>query len=557
MKVSGSELINRALRAEGIDTVFAVAGDHTLHVMDVMHQDGTRFIDARHEAGAVHMANGWARTSGAPGVTLFTTPGQPNAVAGLALAWHMESPVVNIVGCAERRWLGLGAMQEIDQVGLARPVTKGAWLVDDPRRIPEHIARAFRLALTGRRGPVHLTIPVDVQLSEVDEDEVRPYNTGRTRASGRAPGDPDLVREAVRLLSSSRRPMIVAGNGAYTASPEPLARLAEVTGMPVFTEESARGLVPDGHPLCFGYADGRVNMAARHIREADALLFLGKKLDFTVAFGGPPNLHPDVRIVQVEPQPELVGQARGVDIAIVGDVGAVVEQLAAEAEGPTWSHHPSLGEMEEIRAQQRRDLESRAGGPGAIHAMDVHTALSPLLDPGACLVFEGSDFALFGAAYHPSSIPNRWFTSGTLGMIGWGVPFAIGARAALPESQVVLLTGDGSFGFHCVELDTAVRHGLDPVVLVGNDAVWGIDHHQQVSFFGRSVATELLPTRYDLLAQSLGAHGELVEDTAQIPSALQRAFGASVPAVVNVRTTPSPSPLTEFAIRSKRAMFGR
>ena len=163
------------MRAEGIDTVFALAGDHTLALMDLMAEEGFRFIDTRHEQSTVHMANAWSRISGSPGVCPFTTPGHAKAIAGLTLAWHMESPVINIVGCADQSRLGQGAMQEIDQVGMARPVTRGAWLVPDTLRIPEFVARAFRTSLSARRGPVHLTIPLDVQLAEVDEGLVPSY----------------------------------------------------------------------------------------------------------------------------------------------------------------------------------------------------------------------------------------------------------------------------------------------------------------------------------------------------------------------------------------------
>ncbi len=183
--------------------------------------------------------------------------------------------------------------------------------------------------------------------------------------------------------------------------------------------------------------------------------------------------------------------------------------------------------------------------------MSVHTALRDVLDEDSCLIFEGSDFAFYGAAYHPSYNANRWFTNGTLGMIGWGVPFGFGAKLAAPQSKVVVLTGDGAFGFSGMELDTAVRHNIPVVIIMGNDSVWGIDYHQQIQLYGRSVATTLLPTRYDKMAEALGAHGEYVEDTNQLPGALERAFNSGKPALVMVRTRPSPSPLTEYILRVK------
>ena len=551
MKLTGSHLIVRALRAEGIDTAFALAGDHTLHLMDVMAADGIRFIDTRHEQSAVGMATSWGRVTGTPGVCLFTTPGHANAIPGLTMAGYMGSPVINIVGCAPQDRLGSGAMQEIDQVGMARPVTKGAWMVTDPYRIPEFMARAFRTALTGRRGPVHLTVPLDVQEAEVDESRVRFYRPEEYRPTGPVLGDPERVRDAIELLQSAQRPMAVAGNGAFSATRRGLERLIEVTRLPLFTEEAARGIVPDSHPYCFGLADGRTNPVATHLQDADVVLLLGKKLDFTLSFGGPPSLSAEAKIIQVEPSTDLIGLSRGVDLAIAGDVGAVVDQLAQEAERLEWKEHPMLGELESAGEALERQLEALAEEPGDLHAMAVHKALRPMLDAESCLVFDGGDFPFFGMGYHPSQLPGRWITNGALGMIGWGVPFAIGAQLALPDTRVVVLSGDGSFGFLGMELDTAVRHNLPVVVVMGNDAVWGMDYHQQVALYKRPVATELLTTRYDKIAEALGAHGEFVETAEQLPGALERALNAGKPALVNIRIKPFPSPLTDHIIKVK------
>lgn len=550
MKLTGSHLIARALKAEGVEKVFALAGDHTLHLMDVMADEGFQFIDSRHEQGAVDMGTAWGRITGTPAVSMFTSPGLANAIPGLAFAQHMESPVVNILGSAAQDRLGQGvAAQELDQIGMAKPVTRGAWFVTDPYRIPETFARAFSTALAGRRGPVHLTIPVDVQTVELEEARVRAPSPDSYRHAGQMLGDPRLIKEALELLESARCPMIVAGNGAFSVDREDLERLLEVTHLPLFTEDAARGIVPDTHPCCFGIADGRVSLAARHMNTADVILFLGKKLDFTLTFGEPPSLAADVRIIQVEPSPDLIGLSRGVDVAIVGDVGAVVKQMAQEAESFRWTTPSVLEELEDLAKAQVENLEGKADA--GLHAMTVHKALRPLLNEDACVLFEGSDFSFYGTPYYPCLKRSRWFTNGTLGMIGWGVSCGVGAQVALPNSKVVVLTGDGAFGFNGMELDTAVRHNLPLVVIVGNDSIWGIDYHQQEQIFGKTIATELLPTRYDKLAEALGAHGEYVEEADQLLGALERALNADKPALVNVRIQPSPSPLTEYVIEQK------
>ena len=193
------------------------------------------------------------------------------------------------------------------------------------------------------------------------------------------------------------------------------------------------------------------------------------------------------------------------------------------------------------------------GNKNGIHAMEVHRAAKTLAPSDTCLVFEGADFGFYGAAYWPAKNKDRWFTNGVMGMLGWAIPFGIGAQVALPQSKVLVFAGDGSFGFNGLEIDTAVRHNIPAVILIGNDSVWGIDYHQQKQFFGQSIATELLPnTRYDLIAQALGAHGEFVQDSSQLAPALKRAFASTKPSVINVKTTPSPSPLTKWVLDTKQ-----
>lgn len=551
MKTKGYELIANMLKSEGVDTVFVIAGDHTLPLMDHMADEGFRFIDVRHEQAAVDMANAYGRITGRPGVTMFTTPGHANAIPGLTFAHHMQSPVLNISGSAAQDRFGLGASQEIDQVSMAQPVTKGAWLLGDPNRIPEFFARAFRTALNGRRGPVHLTVPLDVQEAIIDEENFRDTTTAVSGTGSPAHAAAQDIDDAIGLLRAADRPLIIAANGAYTVRQTDLRRLVEATGIPVLTEESARGVVSDDHPLCAGYADGRVNNAAKLISEADALLLLGKKLDYTISFGGPPTIGPETKIIQVEPSWELVGVTRDADLAIVADPGAVVPQLADEAMNQPWPKHPMVAELKASTADQKAALGEQATNKEPLHAMDLHKAVTNFIDEDTCLIFEGADFGFYGASYYPARKQHRWITNGTLGMLGWGVPYGIGAQVALPDSKVVVFTGDGGFGFNGFEIDTAVRHNLSVVFVVGNDQVWGIDYHQQVQLFGKAVATTMLPTQFNVIAEGMGAHGEYVQRPDQLRPALERAFGAGKPAVVNVMIKPSPSPLTEWIIETK------
>jgi len=548
-KLTGAHLVARALEVEGVENIFTLAGDHVLPVLDVISDLSFRLVDTRHEQAAVHMADAWGRITGQPGVALYTTPGLANAIPGLANAQHSESPLLSISGSAELLELGRGAMQEIDQVGMAKPVTKGAWMVTDARRIPDMIAHALRVAYSGRRGPVHLTIPVDVQQQEVSEDEVSVYQPAEYRGMAGSPAAVDQVKQAVDLLRSATRPLIIAGSAAaYSGSGDALQRLIETARLPLLTEGDARGLVSDEHPYCFGFFDGGLNRAACLSRRADLIMLLGRKQDLIVGYAMPPTVSADARLIQVDPSAAEIGRNRGVAVGIAGDVQAVVEQMATEAARHRWSDLPWLDELKAEREAQVRDLESLAPPRSPAHAMFVHKTLGRHLTPDDYLVFDGGDFCHFGRAYLPALKPKSWWYLPTLGMLGSSLPTALAAKLAHPDRRVFLVTGDGSFGFNGMEFDTAVRHDLRIVAILGNDAAWGIDRQIQLGVFGRAVATDLLPTRYDQVVQGLGGYAEQVESPEDLSPALERALKQTRPALLNVRVEGAISPRAEAAI---------
>ena len=536
LTLTGSHLLTRALREEGVDTVFTLAGDHILPLLDLLADEGFRLIDCRHEQAAVHMADAWGRITGQLGVCAFTTPGHANAIPGLANALSSESPVLNIAGSADLRNAHRGIMQEIDQVGIARPVTKGAWLVHDARRIPDMVATAVRTAYEGRRGPVHLTVPVDVQTQCVEESEVRFYASATYRSQAPRVAAEEQVAEAIRLLRGAERPLIIASTAAaYGEWTTQLQQFIETTRLPLMTEEAARGIVSDEHPYCLGFFDLSLHQPANLIREADVVLFLGKLLDFTIGFGLPPIVSAAAKVIQVEPSGVQVGRNRGVDVGIVGDVGPVVAQLCAEAARHQWKELPWLQRLREARAAERARITAFATDETPLRSMFVHKTLAAFLRPDDVLVFDGGDYPYYGRAFLPARSPRSWYYLPNLGMLGQAVPVAMAAKLARPGSRVFCITGDGSFGFNGMELDTAVRHGLDIVVLLGNDAAWGIDKNIQLGLYGKAVITDLVPTRYDIVAEGLGAHGELVERPEQLAPALERALAAGKPALLNIR----------------------
>lgn len=550
-KLTGAHLVMRCLKLEGIKRIFTIVGDTILPLCDAAVDEGIQFIDTRHEAAAMAMADAWCRITGEPAVAMVTGgPGFSNAISALPNIYTSESPVVFIAGCSELPEQGMFSFQEIDQVGMATPVTKGSWLVQDRRRIPDMVATAFRTALSGRPGPVHLSIPIDIQEQAVSEEELPQYRPSDYRHQGRNPGDPRLINEAVDLLSRAERPVVIAANTTrYSVTSEALQKLIEATGLPIFTVEQARGLISDDHPLCFGYADAALNHAARHFREADAVLLLGKRLDHRYRYGMPPFFNADARLIQVDQAPEELGRNRGVALGILGDLGAVVEQLTNGAAKQSWKDLSSWTEvLTATRQAQIESLEAHATDDAPLHAMRVFKEVQPFIDDDSVLIFDGGDFVQWGRGYLKAKQPGHWLRLGPLAHLGFGLPYALAAKLAHPQSKVFLFIGDGSVGFYTMEYDTAIRHNLPFTAVLGNDSAWSIDKNFQLAYFGRAVATDLRDVRYDKVVEAIGGHGEHVEEAGQLAPAIKRALESNKPALVDVTIRPAQSPLADAMV---------
>ena len=550
-RLTGGHLFIRCLKQEGIEKVFTIVGDTILPLVDAAEDEGIQFIDTRHEGAALHMADGYARITGRPAVGIFTGgPGFSNAISALPAIYTSESPVVFVAGSAELPEKGMAAFQEIDQVSMAAPVTKGSWMIHDRKRIPEYVATAFRTATTGRPGPVHLTLPIDLQDAEITEDELPQYLPQEYRPMGRPQGDPTLIEEAAALLRGARRPVIIAGNPArYSVNPEQLEKLAEIAGIPVFTVEQARGLLDDEHPLCFGYADGSLNPTARRFREADVVLLLGKRLDHRYRYGG--VFSADARLIQVDPSPAEIGRNRGVAVGIQGDLGAVVEQLTG-----TLSSSAATGESKSAWVDQLRqdrnawdeELRGKATGESPMHPLDVYTGLEKHLDDDSVVIFDGGDYVQWGRAYVKARKPGHFMRLGPLSHLGAGIPYGMAAKLAHPEAKVLVFIGDGAFGFYSMEYDTCIRHNLPITTVLGNDATWGIDKTFQVAYFGRAVGTDLRHIRYDKVVEAIGGYAEHVENPGEVGEAVGRALASGRPSLVDVSVRSGASPLATAMI---------
>jgi thiamine pyrophosphate-dependent acetolactate synthase large subunit-like protein len=531
--ITGSEVLAQALRSQGVDTMFYLMGGPMLETEAACIALGIRAIDTRHEQAAALAAHAWARVTRRPGVAMGCSgPGTTNLLTGVANAFTDCAPLVAIGGSSPRVFLGMEAFQEIDQVAVMRPVTKWAERIYDARRIPDVVATAFRQATSGRPGPVYLDLPGDVLGEKIEEERV--VYPPAWRPAPRSLGDPGAVREAVALLARAERPVILAGSGVWWADGAgALQALVEATGIPFYTTPISRGLIPEDHALAF------LNARSAAFLEADVILAVGTRFNWVVQFGRPPRFAADLKVVHVDVNPAQLGHNRPVDVPIAGDARAVLEQLRAEAEGridprrwAAWT-----GRLRTLDAEKGAESDKAMSAEQTpIHPLRLCKEVRDFLRRDAILVVDGQEILNYGRQAIPTFAPGHRLNSGAFGCMGVGLPFGVGAKVARPEAQVVVLHGDGSYGLNAMEIDTAVRHEIPVVVVISNNGGWTADAPwtRPLPKPGRSLGH----TRYDRVAQELGAHGEFVEKPHDIRPALERAWASGKPAVVNVITDP-------------------
>lgn len=541
--ITGAHLLVRTLKRHGVDRIFGLCGDHVNAIFNACIDEGVAIVDARQESGATHMADGWARVTGQPGVSVVTGgPGHTNSITGIATAWMACSPIIAISGMHDWELRERGPLQEIDQVELVRPITNWARVVTDPTRLGQYVAIAYREAVSGRPGPVHLTIPSNVLEATLDDSRIavpEPWRSEPATASAAA------VEKALDILQRAERPAVIAGSGIWWARAwDALRRFVEVTSLPCFTIGMARGSLSDEHPLCLGYADPILNPAAREIREADVVLLIGKRIDFRLGYG---NLFgPNANLIQVDIHAAELGRNRSAQLPIQCDAGAFLAQMAAAAEERGgWTEKPWVEQLRQARkaaADARRRGETSDAAP--VHPLRIVKEVREAVNSEAVWVIDGGDFAQWCRLALPARKPGHWVRLGSLGTVGAAIPLGVAAKLAKPDCPVVILIGDGGMAFHSWELHTALRFNAPVVVVVGNDCGWGMERELQAAFYDRTIGVELGALRYDKVIEGMGGHGEHVEHPAELRPALERALKAGKVACVNVMMRGVPSPLT-------------
>jgi acetolactate synthase-1/2/3 large subunit len=536
----GADIVVRTLERAGHTTVFTLSGNHIMSLFDAAIDSKLELMHVRHEAATVHMADAYGRLTGKPGIAWVTGgPGHANAVGALFTALGQETPMVLFSGHTETDQLGRGGFQELKQAEMAAPVTKASWMATNAATVGLDVAKAIRLSVSGRPGPVHLSLPSDILDAVVPEDAI----VWPTPADFSAPPVElnDAAADAIlHIIATAQRPLIIGAPVlANRSGRNLLARLEAALGAPAVISEGPRG-----------FNDATLGRYGDVAKRADLILLLGKALDFTLKFGAAPFVDPDCRFICIDPEGALLDRAIGVKgkllaFGCIADTYPAAEALIGRSTGRKKADASWLADSKAAIADRPDNMATLVSKtPGKLHPAEVFRTLQPYLSahPDSVLICDGGEFAQWAQSMLHN---DRRMINGVAGSIGSSLPMATGARVVEKTAPVIAVLGDGTFGFHMSELETAARLNLPYVAIVGTDSRWNAEYNLQVRDYGpnRTHGCELNPTRYELVATALGGHGELVENAADLPAALERALASGKVAVVNVMIESIPSPV--------------
>ncbi|HEX4208921.1 MAG TPA: thiamine pyrophosphate-binding protein [Candidatus Binataceae bacterium] len=534
----GEEIIARCFQREGVDTFFFMMGGPTGGTAGACLDLGMKGIYVRHEQAAAMMAHAYSRVTGKPGICIAPMgPGVANLVTGLANACADAAPVIAIGGASPMRGTTLDTFQEMDQIPMMKPIVKSAYRIDLGYRIPEYIGIAFREALDGKRGPVYLDLPGDILSGKVEEEKIHWVN-GNYRTEARPAGDPKLIAQAIELLSNARKPLILTGSGVlWSRAEETLQKFVDATGIPFFTTPQGRGVIAEDHQRSFPAARSTA------FREADVVLVIGARANSMLSHLRAPRFSPDAKFINVNLDGREIGHNRAAEVGIIGDARLVLEQLTEEAKG-RFNPREENAWVSQLAAKHRTNMERNApllhSDKLPIHPLRLCNEVKDVISRDTILVVDGHEILNFARQSIPIYQARASLNAGPHGCMGVGIPFGVGAQAAAPDRPVVVLSGDGAFGWNGMEMDTAIRHKLPIVVVVSNNG--GFTSRQT----GGNVGRDLGYQRYDKMVEALGGYGEFVEKPDGIRPAIERAMKSGVPSLVNVCTDPNAQATTDM-----------
>ena len=532
-QLTGSEILAKALRNEGVNDLFFIMGGPMLLAEESCINEGIRPIDVRHEQAAAFMGQAYSRLLNKPSVCMAASgPGVTNLITGIANAYVDCVPVVAIGGSSPFKAYGRQVFQEIDQLAMMKPCTKWAERVYSLSRIPEMVNVAFQKAITGKPGPVYLDFPGDILYEKIDEEDVDWTISGRVVPRARPHAAPELIAETISALSKAEKPVIITGGGIlWSEASLELREFVEKAGIPFYTTPQGRGVIPEDHPMSF------MTVRSAAFREADLIMVIGTRMNYIIGHAAPPRFNADAIIVRIDiDEEEISTSPRKIDIGIVGDAKAVLTQINAKLDGVV--DKDSYKGWQNRLAEEEATKRSRPGGNSISDAVPIHPLrlceeVKNFMDRDAILVVDGQEILNYGRQSMPTFSPGHRLNSGPFGTMGVGLPFGLGAKIAKPDTQVIVVHGDGSFGLNAMELDTAVRHGINVLVVISLNGGWTADPD------GTKPGRDLGYTRYDKMAESLGCYAEYVEEPGEIRGALERAqekVNEGRVAVVNIKT---------------------
>ena len=542
-KVQGGWLVAKTLHELGVREIFSLSGGHINPIYDACVDFDIRLIDTHHEQGASMAADAYGRVKRQPGVCLVTAgPGFTNTITGIAGAFLSNSPLILLSGKSGIEENDRLPLQDIDQQSIISPITKWATTIYDTKRIPEYISTAFKKAITGKPGPVYVGMPYEVLYAGCNEEQVNRYNT--IIPSNKIEPPQETITQAIEMLKASKRPLAIAGSGAwYADAEEELLRFLENVGMPIYTLNFGRGIVSDKHPQCFGAASLSGPVAFKKVSsEADLVLLLGIRLSLYIGFGR--SFNPDAKIIQVDIDAGEIGRNRPADLGIVSDVSKFLSQLSRHIEESSieFNYQPWFKQARQWRDEEwRASEEIRYSDKKPIHVLRVVKDVEEVLGDDGMLVIDGGDTQAWTDGTYRVIRAGHYVKGGPLGCMGVGVPFAIGTKVAYPDKQVVLISGDGAIGMNFMEFETAIRHKIPFVAVVCNDQSWGMTKHQLWITYGRerpTVGVDLELTPFHEMVKVLGGYGELITEPKEVRGAIERAISSGVPSLINITTDP-------------------
>jgi len=538
LALTGADLLVAELARHGIRWVATLCGNGLNPFYLACRKAGIRLVDAHNEQAAAYIADTYARLTGQLGVCAVSSGiAHCNALTGVANAYFDGAPILLITGASAGYGARRGVFQEFDQVALAAPICKSSSLVTRATDLAYMVRQAIAAASAGRQGPAHLTIPLDVLEGQVDEPAEGPARMLPGIRPAVRP-EPERVREAAKLVSHSRRPLIIAGTGAfYAQARDEVMEFSETAAIPIVVPIWDRGVVEEPHPNFLGVV-GAASGEPRLLADADLVIAVGAQVDYRIGFLRPPAVQKDLRIIRIDSDPCQLRQGAEPDVAIAASPSICLKEVAEEVIR-LGGASTRVAWLEESRGRWSRFRERWVKGPLPDRPMTgrhIVEAIRPFLTDDVVFLIDGGNIGQWAHMVLADHYPSNWITCGASAVVGWGIPGAMAAKLAFPERQVLLLSGDGAFGFTTAELESAARQGLPFVAVVANDQAWGIVVSGQRQSFGEGgiIASEIGTIRYDQVASAFGANGVRAESIEGLQDAIRQGFASGLPTVIDV-----------------------